>query len=403
MNLVEAFPDGDTLRFGQFTLPLSRCAAAGARRARHPAGGVRRRLRPGLPTIDVRVEVVEDLGSEAHVFFHVDAPPITAEVLESASEGGLLTDARALHRQGRRRAAAPAWATTVALGVDLERFHFFDAESGARLCRAGHRARRRPLTQAARDARERPRADRRARRRRRDPLRAAARHRPRRLAPDRARGARRARARGLPRPPPRRRDVRRRAEGREGHRHHVVQRRHARPRARRRRAARSSCGRSRPAPASAASCTSRRPSRSSRSSAFASPTASRWRSSCCTSARRSSRGSRPPTSRRTRSTTCSSSRWERRDRRRHADGRADGDERRGVRSARCAAPFAGAALRARDARVDGDVVEYTSSTYRGDRYRLVTEIGARRPAARSRRDRCRHRTRPVGKLVLTFR
>jgi GntR family transcriptional regulator len=25
---------------------------------------------------------------------------------------------------------------------------------------------------------------------------------------------------------------------------------------------------------------------------------------------------------------------------------------------------------------DGDVVEYTSSTYRGDRYRLVTEIGA---------------------------
>ena len=52
-----------------------------------------------------------------------------------------------------------------------------------------------------------------------------------RLAADRARRARRARARGLPRPPPRRRDVRRRAEGREGHRHHVVQRRHARPRA----------------------------------------------------------------------------------------------------------------------------------------------------------------------------
>ena len=41
---------------------------------------------PGLPTIDVRIEVVEELGSETHVFFHVDAPPITAEVLESASE-----------------------------------------------------------------------------------------------------------------------------------------------------------------------------------------------------------------------------------------------------------------------------------------------------------------------------
>ena len=62
----------------------------------------------------------------------------------------------------------------------------------------------------------------------RDPLGAAARHRPRRLAPDRARRARRARARGLPRAPARRGDVRRRAEGREGHGHLVVQRRHAR-------------------------------------------------------------------------------------------------------------------------------------------------------------------------------
>ena len=43
-------------------------------------------------------------------------------------------------------------------------------------------------------------------------------------------------------------------------------------------------GRSRRARGSAASCTSRRPSRCSRSSASASPTASRWRSSCCTCA-----------------------------------------------------------------------------------------------------------------------
>ena len=32
----------------------------------------------------------------------------------------------------------------------------------------------------------------------------------------------------------------------------------------------------------------------------------------------------------------------------------------------------------------GDVIEFTSSTYRGDRYRLVTELGRRRPARRSR-------------------
>ena len=41
MNLVEAFPDGNTLRFGQFTLPVPACAGGRARRARHPARGVR--------------------------------------------------------------------------------------------------------------------------------------------------------------------------------------------------------------------------------------------------------------------------------------------------------------------------------------------------------------------------
>ena len=40
---------------------------------------------PGLPTIDVVVEVLEDLGSDAHVFFTVDARSITAEVLEAGA------------------------------------------------------------------------------------------------------------------------------------------------------------------------------------------------------------------------------------------------------------------------------------------------------------------------------
>ena len=40
--------------------------------------------------------MLEELGSDAHVFFHVDAPPMTAEVLETASEEGLLPADRAL-------------------------------------------------------------------------------------------------------------------------------------------------------------------------------------------------------------------------------------------------------------------------------------------------------------------
>jgi multiple sugar transport system ATP-binding protein len=132
MNLVEAFPDGDTIRFGQFTLPDPR-----APRLERVVLGIRPEAfslgNPALPTIDVRVEVVEDLGSEAHVFFHVDAPPITAEVLESASEERLLGADRALFTARVDAGAAPAVGSTVALGVDVERFYYFDADSGARL------------------------------------------------------------------------------------------------------------------------------------------------------------------------------------------------------------------------------------------------------------------------------
>jgi multiple sugar transport system ATP-binding protein len=132
MNLVEAFPTGDTLRFGQFTLPASRVP----RRERVVLG-----VRPeafrlgsgGLPTIDVQVKVVEDLGSETHLFFHVDAAPITAEVLESASDEGFLNADQALFT-ARVDAGAPVQVgAKVTLGVDVERFHYFDAETGARL------------------------------------------------------------------------------------------------------------------------------------------------------------------------------------------------------------------------------------------------------------------------------
>ena len=40
MNLVEAFPDGDTIRFGQFSAARAAGAAARPRRPRHPARGV---------------------------------------------------------------------------------------------------------------------------------------------------------------------------------------------------------------------------------------------------------------------------------------------------------------------------------------------------------------------------
>ena len=132
MNLVEAFPDGETIRFGQFTLPAPQVprrdrVVLGIRPEAFSLGN------PALPTIDVRVEVVEDLGSEMHVFFPVDAHPITAESLESASEQGFLSVGGALFTARVDAGAGVSVGSTVSLGVDASRFHYFDADSGARL------------------------------------------------------------------------------------------------------------------------------------------------------------------------------------------------------------------------------------------------------------------------------
>ncbi len=100
MNLVEATVDRSGVQFGEFRLPFAD--------GRPPAGLAERvvlgispetfedaSFAPGLPTICVRIEVLEELGSDVHIFFHVDAAPITAEIVEAAA-AGRLPDARAL-------------------------------------------------------------------------------------------------------------------------------------------------------------------------------------------------------------------------------------------------------------------------------------------------------------------
>ncbi|HEU5361877.1 MAG TPA: sn-glycerol-3-phosphate ABC transporter ATP-binding protein UgpC [Gaiellaceae bacterium] len=135
MNLVEGSYDDGRLRFGQYILPVASAPARGRvivgirPEAFHvaPAGG--------LPTIAVRVEVVEELGSDTHVFFHVDAPPMTAEVLEATSEEAFLAD-RALFTARVDSGADIGVGTTLELAVDVDRLHYFDPDTGARLAPA---------------------------------------------------------------------------------------------------------------------------------------------------------------------------------------------------------------------------------------------------------------------------
>jgi multiple sugar transport system ATP-binding protein len=142
MNLVDAIVDGDEIRFGQFRVPLE-----GERR---PKPGSPRQvvlgIRPEsfedtaftsreLPTIDVEVVVLEELGSDAHVFFHVDAPRITPEAIEAEGEddASLVADENALLNARVDPRTAGRVGGSLRLAVDPARFHFFEPETGASL------------------------------------------------------------------------------------------------------------------------------------------------------------------------------------------------------------------------------------------------------------------------------
>jgi multiple sugar transport system ATP-binding protein len=138
MNLVDATLEDDAVRFGQYRIPL------GGRARPHGAGervvlGIRPEsfedaaFAPDLPRLGIQVAVLEELGSDAHVFFEVDATPITAEILESTADGGLLPTERALFTARVDARTAARVGSALELAVDPARFHFFDPESGLRL------------------------------------------------------------------------------------------------------------------------------------------------------------------------------------------------------------------------------------------------------------------------------
>jgi multiple sugar transport system ATP-binding protein len=143
MNLVEAKVAGKTLSFAGFELPIAEHADL----ARYEGRTVILGIRPSdledrevwrndeLPTIEVRADVTEELGSEVNVIFSIDAPPVeTEETLAAASDEGedlLRLEGRAQFcaRVDPRSHARPG--ADVTLSVDTARFHFFDPETGA--------------------------------------------------------------------------------------------------------------------------------------------------------------------------------------------------------------------------------------------------------------------------------
>src|SRR5436309_5124562 len=141
MNLVDARVTGDAVAFAQFQVPLDAAPAEdrvilGIRPESFEDAAF---ARPGLPSIEVEVEVVEELGSDTYVFFQVDASPITAEVLE-AGEDRLLASDRALFTARVDSRTAARVGSRLELALDPARFKFFAADTGARLQTTSPRA-----------------------------------------------------------------------------------------------------------------------------------------------------------------------------------------------------------------------------------------------------------------------
>ena len=140
MNLVEATMDGDKVSFGQFRVPLDP-------RRRPPRGvdqvvlGIRpeafndaAHARPHLPHIEVMVDVLEELGSDAFVFFHVAAPRVTMESrVASEDEASLLVEEDTFFTARVEAMTSAQVGASLQLAVDPSTFHFFDLQTGRTL------------------------------------------------------------------------------------------------------------------------------------------------------------------------------------------------------------------------------------------------------------------------------
>jgi multiple sugar transport system ATP-binding protein len=145
MNLVEARVTNGTVSFGSHSLPIP----PGVDLSGHSGDAVVLGIRPSdfedadvwssdLPTIEARVDVTEELGSEVHVLFTVDAPPIIMEdtlAAATAEQGEEIISLVAAQGKSSftaqvdvRTAARPG--RSVRLSVDPRRLYFFDRQTG---------------------------------------------------------------------------------------------------------------------------------------------------------------------------------------------------------------------------------------------------------------------------------
>jgi multiple sugar transport system ATP-binding protein len=140
MNLVEADVDDGAIRFAGHALivpdaltPPTGRMLVGLRPTDFENGAS---ADPALPRMRVQVSVVEALGAESHVIFHLDAPRVRTDAVraagdEQADDPTLFADDERAEFTARIAALAPIpLGAEIDLAVHVERAHFFDAATG---------------------------------------------------------------------------------------------------------------------------------------------------------------------------------------------------------------------------------------------------------------------------------
>jgi multiple sugar transport system ATP-binding protein len=144
MNLALGRVEGDAVVLGSFRIPLG-----GDRRPTAlPNGEVIVGIRPeafedkafaepGLPTVEVTVEVLEELGADAHVFFRLDVEPVVVEEaqrVDGEEETTLLVETdRALFTARVDPRTSAQVGGPITLAVDPARLYYFSPETGESL------------------------------------------------------------------------------------------------------------------------------------------------------------------------------------------------------------------------------------------------------------------------------
>jgi multiple sugar transport system ATP-binding protein len=145
MNLVMARFDDDRVSFAGLSLPVPATRDLRAYRGRTIVIGIRPsdfadaalRSDESRPTIDVRIDVVEELGAEKNLIFALDAPPVVTEATRAAATDAghatLLADAgKTICTAQVDYHSACRVGEVCRLAVDIDTMHFFDpATSGA--------------------------------------------------------------------------------------------------------------------------------------------------------------------------------------------------------------------------------------------------------------------------------